>query len=146
MTFNLPTAWATNHYPSLDTPEAVAAKYNETAANGATVWQCYMLGLDPTSAASAVSLSMTVADGKIRFAIEGLGETHALAGIKVYWYMKASTNLVSDANAWATRDSASGLSPTFPDHPMPDTPTVSAPQPVDKLFYKLTVTFVAEDE
>ena len=146
MAFNLPTAWATNYYPSLDTPEAVAAKYNETAANGATVWQCYMLGLDPTNAASAVSLSMAVADGKIRFAIEGLGETHALAGIKVYWYMKASTNLVSEASAWATRDSASGLSPTFGDHPMPDKPTAGATQPVDKLFYKLTVTFVAEDE
>lgn len=146
MAFNLPTAWATNYYPSLDTPEAVAAKYNETAANGATVWQCYMLGLDPTNAASAVSLSMAVADGKIRFAIEGLGETHALAGIKVYWYMKASTNLVSEASAWATRDSALGLSPTFGDHPMPDKPTAGATQPVDKLFYKLTVTFVAEDE
>ena len=146
MSFNLPTGWATNYYPSLDTPEAVAAKYNETAANGATVWQCYMLGLDPTNTTSAVSLSMTVADGKIRFAIEGLGETHALAGIKVYWYMKASTNLVSEASAWATRDTAQGLSPTFGDHPMPDKPTAGATQPVDKLFYKLTVTFVAEDE
>jgi hypothetical protein len=146
MAFNLPTGWATNYYPSLDTPEAVAAKYNETAANGATVWQCYMLGLDPTNTTSAVSLSMTVADGKIRFAIEGLGETHALAGIKVYWYMKASTNLVSEASAWATRDSALGLSPTFGDHPMPDKPTASATQTVDKLFYRLTATFVAEGE
>ena len=143
---DLPTSWATNYYPSLDTPEAVAAKYNETAANGATVWQSYMLGLDPTNAASTVSLSMVVEGNEIRFAVEGLGESHALEGINVYWYMKTSTNLVTDASFSKTRDTAQGLSPTFPVHPMPDKPTAGATQTVDKLFYKITVTFVAEDE
>ena len=146
LSFDLPTAWVTNYYPSLDTPEAVAAKYNETAANGATVWQSYMLGLDPTNTASTVSLSMVVEGNEIRFAVEGLGEPHALEGINVYWYMKTSTNLVTDASFSKTRDTAQGLSPTFPVHPMPDKPTAGATQTVDKLFYKITVTFVAEDE
>ena len=146
MAFDLPTGWITNYYPTLDTVKTVAAKYNETAANGATVWQCYMLGLDPTNAASTVSLSMTVEGNEIRFAVEGLGETHELAGIQAYWYMKTSTNLVTDASFSKTRDTAQGLSPTFPIHPMPDKPTASATQTVDKLFYKITVTFVAEDE
>ena len=61
--------------------------------------------------------------------------------------MKTSTNLVSDASAWATRGSVrKGLSPTFGERPMPDTPMDSATQTVDKLFYKVTVTFVAEEE
>ena len=146
MAFDLPTGWITNYYPTLDMPEAVAARYNETAANGATVWQCYMLGLDPTNAASSISLAMTVNGDSINFAVAGLRETHALDGIKVYWYMKTSTNLVTDASFSTTRDSASGLSPTFSAHPMPDRPTSTAAQAVDKLFYKLTVTFVAEGE
>ena len=146
LAFDLPTTWITNYYPSLETAEAVATKYDEIAANGAQVWQCYMLGLDPTNAASQVSLAMTVVRNEIRFAVEGLGETHALDGIGVYWYMKTSTNLVTDAAFRTTRDSASGLSPTFADHPMPDTPTRNAPQPSDTLFYKITVSFVAEDD
>ncbi len=141
----LPTSWATNYYPALDTPSAVAAKYDETAANGAKVWQCYMLGLDPTNAASRVSLAMTVVGNEIRFSVEGLGETHALDGINVYWYMKTATNLVTDATFRTTRNSASGLSPTFAGHPMPDTPTANATQPSDTLFYKIAVSFVAED-
>ena len=143
---DLPTSWATNYYPSLDTREAVTAKYNETAANGAKVWECYMLGLDPTNAASKVSLTMTVVRNEIRFAVGGLGETRAIPGINVYWYMKTSTNLVTDATFKTTRDWASGLSPTFGEHPMPDKPTPSATQTADKLFYKLTVTFIAEGE
>ena len=146
MVFNLPTEWATNYYPSLDTPEAVAAKYNETAANGATVWQCYMLGLDPTNAASKMSLAMTVVGNEIRFAVEGLGETHALDGIQVQWALNTSTNLVTDTKFSMRRDYAEGLAPAFPAHPMPDKPTPSATQTADKLFYKLTVTFVAEGE
>ena len=141
----LPTCWATNYYPALDTPSAVAAKYDETAANGAKVWQCYMLGLDPTNAASQVSLAMTVARNEIRFAVEGLGETHALDGIGVYWYMKTSTNLVTDAAFRTTRDSASGLSPTFAAHPLPDKPTSTSTTTADTLFYKISVSFVAED-
>ena len=142
--FDLPTAWATNYYPSLDTPEAVSAKYNETAANGSMVWQCYMLGLDPTDATSTVSLAMSIANGKIQFTVVGLGETHALDGINVYWYMKTSTNLVTDASFSKTRDSATGLSPSFAEHPMPDKPTAAAAQAADSLFYKITATFVAE--
>ena len=126
-----------------DVKEAVA-KYNETASNGAAVWQCYMLGLDPTDAMSNVSLSMTVAGNKIRFAIEGLGETHALDGIQVCWYMKTSTDLDTDAGFTKTRDSATGLSPAFAEHDMPDKATANAPQTSDKLFYKITVSFVAE--
>ena len=145
MSFKLPTAWVTNYYPSLDTPEAVAAKYNETAANGATVWQCYMLGLDPTNAASTVSLSMTVAGNEIRFAVDGLGETHALDGIQVQWALNTSTNLVTDTEFSMRRDYSEGLVPAFPAHPMPDKPTASATQTVDKLFYKLTVSFIAEE-
>ena len=143
--FDLPTQWLTNYYPSVDYAKAVAAKYNETAANGAKVWQCYMLGLDPTDAASGVSLSMTVAGNKIRFAVDGLGETHALDGIQVQWRMKTSTNLVSDAVFSNVREYTTGLSPTFADHDMPDKATAYATQTSDRLFYKITVTFVAED-
>ena len=57
--------------------------------------------------------------------------------------MKTSTNLVTDASFSMTRDSAQGLSPTFAPHPMPDKPTAVS-SPVDTLFYRLTVTFVAE--
>ena len=146
LAFELPTAWIINYYPTLETVEAVAAKYDEDAANGAKVWQCYMLGLDPTDAASAVSLSMTVVGNEIRFAVEGLGETHALDGIHVYWYMNTSTNLVTDAGFSKTRDTAQGLSPKFSAHPMPDKPTSSSAATVDTLFYKITVSFVAEDE
>lgn len=138
----LPTGWATNYYPSLDTVVAVAAKYDDFAANGARVWQCYMLGLDPTDAASGVSLSMAVDGGKIKFSVEGLGETHAISGVDVYWAMKTSTNLVADAGFTKTRAATTGLSPTFPDHDMPDTPTSSsAAEPVDTLFYRLNATF-----
>lgn len=144
MSFDLPTAWVTNYYPTLETAEAVAAKYDEGAANGATVWQNYMLGLDPTNAASNVSLAMTVNGDSINFAVEGLGETHELDGIQVEWRMKTSTNLVVDAAFSGTREYVKGLSPTFSAHPMPDKPTDDATQTVDKLFYKLTVTFVAE--
>lgn len=142
--YDLPTQWATNHYPALTTVEEVSAKYNETASNGAAVWQCYMLGLDPTDAMSNVSLSMTVADNKIRFAIEGLGETHALDGIQVYWYMKTSTDLVTDAGFTKARDSAKGLSPVFAEHPMPDKATDIESQTADRLFYKINASFVAE--
>ena len=141
--FDLPTAWVTNYYPTLDTIEAVAAKYDEAAANGAKVWQCYMLGLDPTNSASTVSLSMTVVGDTIQFAVEGIGEPHPLAGINVYWYMKTSTNLVTDAGFTKTRDSAQGLSPTFGAHPMPDTPTTTS-APSDTLFYKVNVSFTAD--
>ena len=142
--FNLPAAWATNYYPSLDTAEAVSAKYTDTAANGATVWQCYMLGLDPTNQASKVSLAMTVEGNTIRFAVNGLGETHAIAGIGVNWAMKTSTNLVTDAGFTKTRETANGLSPTFADHPMPDKPTPYASDTSGTLFYKVNVSFVAE--
>lgn len=144
LAFDLPTAWIANYYPTLETVEAVAAKYDEDAANGAKVWQCYMLGLDPTDAASNVSLSMSVVGNEIRFAVEGLGETRALDGIKVYWYMKTSTNLVSDASFSKTRDSAQGLSPKFSAHPMPDKPTSASAATADTLFYKISVSFVAE--
>ena len=142
--FDLPTGWITGYYPSLDTQDAVSAKYNDIAANGANVWQCYMLGLDPTDAESKVSLSMTVVNQTIRSTVEGLGETHALDGINVYWYMKTSTNLASNATSWATRDSTSGLSPIFGDHPMPDKPTSTATKTADSLFYKITVSFTTE--
>jgi hypothetical protein len=142
--FNLPTEWATNRYPMLDTVEAVSAKYADAAANGAKVWQCYMLGLDPTNAASKVSLAMAVVGNEIHFAIEGLGETHAIDGINVYWAMKTSTNLVTDAGFTKTRETAQGLSPTFAVHPMPDKPTTTATTTVDTLFYKVNATFVAE--
>ena len=149
LAFDLPTAWITNYYPTLETVEAVAAKYDEEAANGAKVWQCYMLGLDPTDAASAVSLSMTVVGNEIRFAVEGLGETHALDGIEVQWRMKTSTNLVADSAFSRTREYKTGLSPAFGTHSIPDTPVDpeadSSTKPADTLFYKITVTFVAED-
>ena len=138
----LPTQWLTNYYPSADYAKAVASKYDDFAANGARVWQCYMLGLDPTDAESRVSLSMAVDGGKIKFAVEGLGETHAIGGVDVYWAMKTSTNLVTDAGFTKTRAATTGLSPTFPDHDMPDTPTSSsAAEPVDTLFYRLNATF-----
>ena len=144
--FELPSGWVTNYYPSLDTTEAVASKYNDMAANGAAVWQCYMLGLDPTNVASKVSLAMTVVGNEIHFAIEGLGETHALDDIQVQWTMKTSTNLVTDAGFTMRRDYATGLSPTFAAHPMPDKPTETSTSAADTLFYKITVSFVAEDE
>ena len=142
--FSLPTEWATNHYPTLDTAEAVAARYNDMAANGAAVWQCYMLGLDPTDASGNISLAMTVEGDTIRFAVDGLGETHAIAGIAVNWYMKTSTNLVTDAGFTRTRDSANGLSPVFDDHLMPDKPSQYSTETSDTLFYKINVTFSAE--
>ena len=143
--FELPSGWVTNYYPSLDTVEAVAAKYNDRAANGAAVWQCYMLGLDPTNAASKVSLAMSVTGNEIHFAIEGLGETHALEDIQVQWTMKTSTNLVTDAGFTMRRDYATGLSPVFAAHPLPDKPTPTSTTTADTLFYKITVSFVAED-
>jgi hypothetical protein len=143
--FELPSGWVTNYYPSLDTVEAVAAKYNDLAANGAAVWQCYMLGLDPTNAASKVSLAMSVTGNEIHFAIEGLGETHALEDIQVQWTMKTSTNLVTDAGFTMRRDYATGLSPVFAAHPLPDKPTPTSTTTADTLFYKITVSFVAED-
>ena len=73
-----------------------------------------------------------------------LGGKDPLDGISVYWYMKTSTNLVTDAAFSTTRDSASGLSPTFSDHPMPDKPTADASQTADTLFYRIKVSFVAE--
>ena len=142
--FELPSQWATNHYPSLDTAEAVAAKYNETAANGAAVWQCYMLGLDPTDASSKVSLAMAIENGEIHFTINGLGETHAIDGITVYWSLRTSTDLVTDSKFSKTRESTTGLSPKFPAHSIPDKATASAATTSDKLFYKIIVTFVAE--
>lgn len=148
--FDLPTAWITNYYPTLETVKAVAAKYGEDAANGAKVWQCYMLGLDPTDAASNISLAMNVVGDEIRFAVEGLGETHALDGIEVQWRMKTSTNLVADAAFSNVREYKTGLSPAFGTHSIPDTPADpkadSHTKPADTLFYKITVTFVAEDE
>jgi hypothetical protein len=122
----------------------VSAKYNDTAANGATVWQCYVLGLDPTDAASNISLSMTVVTNKIQFAIEGMGETHPLDGVEVWWYMKTSTNLVTDASFSKTCDSAEGLPPVFGDHTMPDKPSQYSSDTSDTLFYKINVTFTAE--
>ena len=144
-TFDLPVGWATNRYPSLGTADMVAAKYNDTAANGAKVWQCYMLGLDPTNQASRISLVMTVEGNTIRFAVNGLGETHPIDGVSVNWAMKTSTNLVADAGFTMTRDTAQGLSPAFAAHPMPDKPTPYAAATSDTLFYKITVAFVAED-
>ena len=148
--FAMPTAWITNYYPTLETVEAVAAKYDEDAANGAKVWQCYMLGLDPMDAASNVSLAMTVVGNEIHFAVEGLGETHALDGIQVQWRMKTSTNLVADAAFSNTREYTTDLLPVFDAHSMPDTPVdpmyVPSAKPADTLFYKITVTFVAEDK
>ena len=146
---SLPTQWATNYYPSLDTAAAVAAKYDDVAANGMAVWQCYMLGLDPTDAESGLSLSMAIGGDKIAFAVEGLGETHSLYGISAYWALKTSTNLVSDADFKTTRDNATGLPPSFSEHSMPDTPSrVPGAKPVDTLFYKLSVSFFpdADDE
>ena len=147
---DLPTEWITNYYPTLDTVEAVAAKYDDTAANGAKVWQCYMLGLDPADAASSVSLSMVVEGKEIRFAVEGLGETHALDGIQVEWRMKTSTNLVADAAFSNVREYKTGLPPAFSAHLLPDTPAdpkeVPSTKPAETLFYKITVTFVAEED
>ncbi|MBQ6915782.1 MAG: chitobiase/beta-hexosaminidase C-terminal domain-containing protein, partial [Kiritimatiellae bacterium] len=143
--FDLPTGWVTNYYPPLDTAEAVAAKYDGVAANGAKVWQCYMLGLDPTDAASNVSLSMAVVGSKIRFSVEGLGETHALDGIRVEWRLKTSTDLAADPAFQNYREYTDDFPPTFMEHEMPDKPTDRASEPAaDTLFYKLVVTFVAD--
>ena len=143
--YDLPTQWVTNYYPQLDTAEAVAAKYDDVAANGAKVWQCYMLGLDPTDAASKVSLSMTVAGSKIRFAIEGLGETHALDGIKVEWNIKTSTDLAAEPGFPNYREYTDDLPPTFREHDIPDKVSSYSAQTSDRLFYKITVSFVAAD-
>ena len=103
-----------------------------------------MLGLDPTDQASRISLAMTVEGNTIRFAVNGLGETHAIEGVSVNWAMKTSTNLVTDAGFTRTRDTAQGLSPAFADHPIPDKPTPYASETSGALFYKINVTFVAE--
>jgi hypothetical protein len=43
------------------------------------------------------------------------------------------------------RDYATGLSPVFAAHPLPDKPTPTSTTTADTLFYKITVSFVAED-
>ena len=141
----LPTGWATNYYPSLDTVAAVAAKYDDVAANGAKVWQCYMLGLDPTDAESGVSLLMTVAGSKSSFAVGGLGETHEIAGIQVSWYLKSSTDIASYPKFPDRREYKTGLSPTFSDRDVPDTISDYSSQKADRLFYMLTVAFEATE-
>ena len=141
---DLPSAWAKSNYPELDTAAAVAAKYGDTAANGAAVWQCYMLGLDPTDAGSGVSLSMTCEGGKLRFAVEGLGETHEVAGVTVRWSLRTTTDLASELGFKYVRESATGLSPTFSVHDIPDAPYSGSSERVDRLFYKLSVSFIAE--
>ena len=88
---------------------------------------------------------MSVTGNEIHFTIEGLGETHALDGIQVQWTMKTSTNLVTDAGFTMRRDYATGLSPTFAAHPLPDKPTSDSTTTADTLFYKITVSFVAQD-
>ncbi len=142
--YDLPTQWVTNYYPQIDTPEAVAAKYDDVAANGAEVWQCYALGLDPTDAESRVSLSMLARDGKLRFAVEGLGETHEISGVTVWWSLRTATDLASGQGFPYTRESTTGLSPTFAEHDIPDSPWSGSSEKADRLFYKLVVTFVAD--
>jgi len=147
--FNFSTAWATNHYPSATSTNAIAAAYRSTAANGSPVWQCYMLGLNPTDATSQVSLEIAVSGAEINFSVVGLGETHPVDGIAVYWYLKTETDLSANPGFKNNRETAAGLAPKFSPHPMPDTPlpttsTSPANEPSDRLFYKLTVSFVAE--
>lgn len=143
LNFDFPSAWLTNHYPTVTTTADAIAQYQSTAENGATVWQCYMLGLDPTDAESEISLSMSISGGKATFAVTGLGETHAIDGITVYWSIKTATDLtVGFVN---NRVSATGLPPEFTaEHSIPDTPTATATETADTLFYKVTATFVAE--
>ena len=140
----LPSAWVKSHYPALDTAAAVAAKYGDTAANGAAVWQCYMLGLDPTDADSDVSLSMTCEGGKLRFSVEGLGETHEIDGVVVRWYLKTTTDLTAGLGFPNMRETTTGLSPEFAEHDIPDSPRFDSSDKSDCLFYKLSVSFVSE--
>ena len=141
---SLPSSWVTGYYPALDTADAVAAKYCETAANGASVWQCYMLGLDPTDAESGVSLLMTAEDGKLRFTVDGLGETHEIDGVTVWWSLRTATDLSSGQGFPYSRESTTGLSPVFSKHDIPDSPWLGSSEKAERLFYRLSVSFVAE--
>ena len=134
----------TNHYPALDTAAAVAAKYGDTAANGAAVWQCYMLGLDPTDAKSTVSVSMSISGGKATFSVNGLGETHGLPGVKVYWYLKSTDDLAKGFSL--NRAVAEGLSPSFAARDIPDRARDDDVSTAPMLFYKIMASFVSDGD
>ena len=142
--FNLPTTWVMGYYPSLETAEAIAAKYNDTAANGAMMWQCYMLGLDPTDATSKVSLAVAIENGNIHFTVNGLGETHALDGVTIRWNLRTSTNLALDPGFSNRRESTTSAPPAFTVHSIPDKISQVGDATSNTLFYKLIVTFEKE--
>ena len=141
---DLPSAWVTNHYPALCTASAVAAKYGAAAANGAAVWQCYMLGLDPTDAKSTVSVSMSISGGKATFSVDGLGDTHGLPGVKVYWYLKSTDDLAKGFSL--NRAVAEGLSPSFAARDIPDRARDDDVSTAPRLFYKIKASFVSEGD
>ena len=57
-------AWLKEKFPALDDVSAFEAKANETAANGVnTVWECFVIGLDPTSAEAKFEASIEMVEG-----------------------------------------------------------------------------------
>ena len=84
----VPYAWLDRYYPGQG---ASSADYetlgNTVAANGLSVWQCYLAGLDPTNAASCLRVSIRMENGApvvtwspVSPVSEGLGYIYRVRG------------------------------------------------------------------
>ena len=84
----VPYAWLDRYYPGQG---ASSADYetlgNAVAANGLSVWQCYLAGLDPTNAASCLRVSIRMENGApvvtwspVSPVSEGLGYIYRVRG------------------------------------------------------------------
>ena len=82
----VPFAWLQEKYPSIMDAAAFEAKANEVAANGVNkVWECYVAGIDPTSATAKFVTKIEMVDGKPVITWEpdmndGIGKT----GVRTY--------------------------------------------------------------
>ena len=84
----VPYAWLDRYYPGQGaSSNAYETLGNAVAANGLSVWQCYLAGLDPTNAASCLRVSIRMENGApvvtwspVSPVSEGLGYIYRVRG------------------------------------------------------------------
>lgn len=84
----VPYAWLDRYYPGQGaSSDAYETLGNDVAANGLSVWQCYLAGLDPTNAASCLRVSIRMENGApvvtwspVSPVSEGLGYIYRVRG------------------------------------------------------------------
>ena len=102
----VPFAWLQEKYSSLTDAAAFEAKANEVAANGVNkVWECFVVGIDPTDATAKFVTKIEMVDGKpVITWVPDMNEGSGKTGVRIYKLLGST-----DLKTWAeVADGAEG--------------------------------------